>query len=51
LLIVIGALVLAILIVALGFWIAARRRSDAAQRRQIEERLQQLRGPSAAPPE
>lgn len=40
-----GALVLAILIVGLGFWIAAQRRSDAARSRQIQERLQQLRPP------
>jgi hypothetical protein len=49
LLIVVGALVLAILIVGAGFLIAAHRRSEAAQRRQIEERLQQLRGSEAAP--
>ncbi|HJL20231.1 MAG TPA: hypothetical protein RMH99_31480 [Sandaracinaceae bacterium LLY-WYZ-13_1] len=44
-LIVAGALVLAILIVAAGFWIASQRRSDAARSRQIEERLEQLRQP------
>jgi hypothetical protein len=48
LLIVVGALILAILIVGAGFLIAAHRRSEAVQRRQIEERLQQLRRPEGA---
>lgn len=48
--IVIGAVLLALLIIGAGFLIAAHRRSEAAQRRQIEERLQELRRGSVRPP-
>ncbi|MEQ9076529.1 MAG: hypothetical protein RLP09_21915, partial [Sandaracinaceae bacterium] len=45
LLIVAGALFLAIAIVGLGFLIANHRRDEATRQRQIEERLEQLRIP------
>jgi hypothetical protein len=42
--IVAAATIVALLIVTLGFLIAAHRRSEASRERQIEQRLDQLRG-------